>query len=159
MARGTLPFVPVLEQRGVFSMSVPDGWTARFVDDDGTYELTPSDGAPIAAHLSVYDRSGPVEDDEARMLVGEFLASIGVSGELAVVASSRSGAHRTHARAVVPGDAGAATQWVVAALVWAKHAILFTINGEVSDDLTLFREADEMFTTLEPVTRRWPFAR
>ena len=59
----------------------------------------------------------------------------------------------------MPGDSGSATQWVVGALVWAKHAILFTINGEVGEDLTLFRQADEMFTSLEPVTRRWPFAR
>jgi len=151
--------VPILEQRGVFSMSVPDGWTTRFVEADGLYELTPSGGAPIAAHLSVYDRSGSVEVDESRTLVGEFLASIGASGDVPVVASSRSGVHRAHARAVVPGDAAVATQWVVASVVWTRHAILFTINGHVDDDLTLFGQADEMVASIEPVTRRWPFAR
>ena len=119
----------------------------------------PSDGGSIAAHLSVYARSGSVKEDEARSLVGDFLASIGASGDVPVITSLRSGAHRAHARALLHGDAASATHWVVGAVVWTRHAILFTVNGEVGDDLTLFRQADEMFTSLEPVTRRWPLAR
>jgi hypothetical protein len=67
--------MPMLESPDVFTMLVPEGWSATGTPD-GKYELTRADDEE-AAHVSVYNRQdAPVTQAEARDLITRFLTTI-----------------------------------------------------------------------------------
>lgn len=143
--------MPMLEVEGVFTMLVPDGWTATL--SDGTYELTRS-GHDGAAHVSVYNRADtPVSADEAHDLIGRFLATISPDGEARVVVLPESeDQHRAVARC-----SDGTLDWLVFLVLWRKQFLMCSCTA--SPGSSILSDAEEMFATIhQPENapkRRW----
>ncbi|TCJ30592.1 hypothetical protein [Nocardioides jejuensis] len=140
----------MLEVPDVFTMLVPDGWTAT--RSDGTYELTrPGDDG--AAHVSVYERDGrPLSDEEIDGVVAQFVARTGVS-EMPAITVLNEG--RSQRRAVTHFTAEADGQvlgWVVFAVIWPDHLLLCSCTAGPSSPM--LAESERMFASIFKPKRR-----
>lgn len=132
--------VPMLESPGVFTMLVPEGWSATGFPD-GKYELTRA-GAAGTANLSVYDRQdAPVTEAEARVLMTGFLAMIKPLSEPdVVVLAEGDDQHRAVARC---SDGN--SEWLVFLVLWRQHFVMCSCTAEPGSPL--LAETEKMFAT------------
>lgn len=132
----------MLEVEGVFTMLVPEGWSATW--SDGTYELTRS-GDDGVAHVSVYNRAdAPVSADEAHALIGRFLGRISPDVEPHVVVLPESeDQHRAVARC-----SDGPLDWLVFLVLWRRHFMICSCTA--SPGSPILTEAEVMFATIHP---------
>lgn len=142
----------MLEHEGVFTMLVPDGWTATRSQD--TYELLPPSGEG-AIHISVYDRRpAPLTEAETRDVVAPFIKRIVPEEpvEIRVLTESKD-QHRAVARcSSADPNSGAAFDWLVFAVMWPRTMLMCSATAPRGSDFT--NEAEVMLAAIAPAARR-----
>lgn len=132
---------------------IPSTWTARRdKSSDGVLFslLTPSNDSGIFVHL--VERTGSLRPDEAQDNLNAFVAgAIGFSGSPVVrVIPGGRWQQRAVARFVVPATADLAEQeWLTFVVVWRKHLLICTYNGNAGSPT--IEICERLFASLAPL--------
>ncbi|MET3808805.1 hypothetical protein ABIB25_005835 [Nakamurella sp. UYEF19] len=132
---------------------MPSTWTARRdkTSDGVLFSLnTPSNDSGIFVHL--IERTGSLRPDEAQDTLNAFVAgAIGFTGSpvVRVIPDGRR-QQRAVARFVVPATADRAEQeWLTFIIVWRKHLLICTYNGNAGSPTIDICE--RLFASLAPL--------
>lgn len=140
--------VPILESPNVFSMLVPEGWSAMGMGDL-KYELTKAGDESGAVHVSGYRRADrPLGEVEARDLVEGFLKGVRPEsvGDPRILAESEDQHRAVMACQARDPDTGVEVTFLVFLVLWRTHFILCSCNAPPGSPM--LDEAERMFASI-----------